>query len=257
MKDFEKTIAFVRDFNSFVDIVSLLHNNDEYKLSDSKIVALTDDMKKYCDRTYCKGEELADEVKGICLEVLDLSKYVSIWESQLNEINTVWMEDEETFNDSFWKDRIGEYHACAMFGLLSGMRRNYIDVMNSMYRLKNSYGQIEVEDEERRKQFIKDQEERNNAEVSKPQFVDNDESSTAEIPHDILRLFGNKSKYQEYISACKDQCPKEIARLYKREFGVIQLHNENGIVTTLYDHLFSMGLLTCGKRNFQEHYNKV
>lgn len=252
MKDFENTIAFVRDFNSFGDIVSMLRINDKNKLSDSEIEALTDDMKKYCDKTSCRGEELAGEVKGICTDVLDLSKYVLIWESQLNEINTAWMEDEDTFNDDFWKARIGEYHACAMFGLLSGMRRNYVDVMNSMYRFKNSYGLNEVEGEERRKQFIKDQEERNNVEISKSQFVENGESSTTEIPHDILRLFGNnKAKYQEYIEDCKGRCAKEIARLYTKH-GKIPFEQER-IATLLFKHLKKLKLLDCKVSNFQKH----
>ncbi len=252
MKDFEKTISLVRDFNGFCGIVSRLRQNDKFKLSDGKIEALTDDMKKYCDRTYCRGEELADEVKAICPEVLDLKKYVSIWESQLNEINTAWMEDEEIFNDGFWKARIGDYHTCQMFGLLSQMRGNYIDVMDSVWNLKSSYGLDECE-----KPVFSDQEEVSSVEGREIPSVDNGESSATDIPHDVLRLFGhNKNKYQEYINACKDQCPKEIARLYKK-YGAIQLSQESGIVTTLYDHLCDIGLLTCSKRNFQRHYSQV
>lgn len=146
MEDFEKTRSLVRDFNSFCDIVSKLRHNDIFKLSDSQIEALTDDMKKYCDNTYCRGEELANEAKDICPDVMDLKKYVSIWESQLNEINTAWMEDEETFNDGFWKARIGEYHTCQMFGLLYQMRGNYIDVKDSVWNLKNSYSLNECEE---------------------------------------------------------------------------------------------------------------
>ena len=252
MKDFEKTISLVRDFNGFCDIVSMLRHNDKDKLSDTKIEALTDEMKKYCDRTYCRGEELADEVKDICLEVMDLKKYVSIWESQLDEINTAWMEDEEIFNDGFWKARIGDYHTCQMFGLLYQMRGNYIDVMDSVWNLKNSYDL-----NEHKEPIFTDQEEESSVKGNKISSVDNEESSAPDIPHDILRLFGqNKDKYLEYINACKDQCPKEIARLYKK-YGAIQLSKENGIVTTLYDHLCSIGLLTCSKRNFQRHYSQV
>ena len=237
MKDFEKTISFVRDFNDFCSTVSMLRHNDEFKLSDSKIEALTDDMKKYCDRTYCRGDELVDEVKDVCPEIMDLKRYVLIWESLLNGINTAWMEDEEAFNDDFWKARIGEYHTCQMFGLLSRMRGNYINVMGSAWNLKNSYGL-----NERNERIFTGQE---------------GGSSATGVPYDVLRLFGhNIAKYQEYINACKNQCPKEIARLYKK-YGAIQLSQESGIVTTLYDHLYSIGLMTCSKRNFQQHYSQV
>lgn len=247
MKDFEKTISLVRDFNGFCDIVSMLRHNDKFKLSDRKIEALTDDMKKYCDRTYCRGDELADEVKDVCHEVMDLKRYVSIWESLLDGINTAWMEDEEAFKDDFWKARIGDYHTCQMFGLLSNMRENYINVKDSVWNLKNSYGLNEYE-----APIFTDQEEESSVEGRENKSV-----GATVIPHDVLRLFGHsKDKYQEYINACKDQCPKEIARLYKK-YGSIQLSKENGIVTTLYDHLCSLGLLTCGKRNFQQHYSQV
>ena len=237
MKDFEKTTAFVSDLNGFCNIVSMLRNNDKCKLADSKIETLTDNMKEYCDRTYRRGDELADEVKDICPEVMDLKKYVLIWESLLNGINTAWMQDEDTFDDDFWKARIGDYHTCQMFGLLSQMRANYINVMDSVWNLKNSYGLNE------HKETI---------------FTGQEEGSSAtDIPYNVLRLFGhNKAKYQEYINACKNQCPKEIARLYKKH-GDIQLPKESGIVTTLYDHLYSIGLLTCSKRNFQQHYSQV
>lgn len=247
MKDFEKTISLVRDFNGFCDIVSMLRHNDKFKLSDGKIESLTDDMKKYCDKTYCRGEELADEVKNICPEVLELKKYVSIWESQLNEINTAWMEDEDTFNNDFWKARIGDYHTCQLFGILFKMRENYINVKDSVWNLKNSCGLNEYE-----ALIFTDQEEESSVEGRENKSV-----GATVIPHDVLRLFGqSKDKYLEYIAACKDQCPKEIARLYKK-YGTIQLCKENGIVTTLYEHLYRVGLLTCSKRNFQQHYSVV
>ena len=88
--------------------------------------------------------------------------------------------------------------------------------------------------------------------------TDNEESCTTDVPHDVLRLFGsNKAKYQEYIKACKDQCPREIARLYKYEYGVIQSKQEYGILKTLFDHLKSIGLVSCEVENFRKHYRDL
>ena len=85
----------------------------------------------------------------------------------------------------------------------------------------------------------------------------NNENNKSDIPHDILRLFGSKAKYDEFINACIGHCPKEIARLYKYEYGKIQLHQEKGVVTLLYNHLSSIGILNCSKSNFQIHYRSL
>ncbi len=204
MEDFEKIRSLVRDFNCFCDIVSMLRHNDKFKLSDSQIEALTDDMKKYCDNTYCRGEELANEVRDICPEVMDLKKYVSIWESQLNEINTAWMEDEETFNDGFWKARIGEYHTCQMYGLLYQMEENYIKVKDSVRNLINSYG-LETEDTRAMKEF---------AEEKKKKILKEDKKDKPRYEPSFSNLIDPKHDKQKVLDRfhllCDNQRPIDI-----------------------------------------------
>ena len=85
-----------------------------------------------------------------------------------------------------------------------------------------------------------------------------EETTYPVIPQDVLRLFGNnRNKYNNYLKACQGKKPKEIARLYKNEYGVIQLEEEKGIVTTLYQHLKDKGIVTIEKRGFQRHYENV
>lgn len=241
MKDFDKTIVFVKDFNGFSDIVSLLWNN-EYKHHPCGIDALIADMRRYYKETIGRGWELADEVKSVCPDVLELKQYISTWETLLDNLCTVWMDDDDIFNAELWESILGDYfQAHDIVALLCQMKENYLDVKKSAHSLKKSYGLDEYEE----RIFMGYQ-----------KTTYNDESSTTDIPHDILRLFeGNIVKYQDFIEVCKNRCPKDIARLY-RTHGKIQDCHERGVVTLLYRHLEKKGILHCSLRNFQKHYSK-
>lgn len=240
MKDFEKTIAFVRNFNAFGEDTRLLWHNDKYKHHPDRISVLIADMEACYKETIARGAELTDEVKDVCPDVLGLKQYVCTWENLLGDLCTVWMDDDDFFNVELWETKIGDYfQAHEIVSLVKQMEDNYRDIKSSLRSLKNSYGLSDT--------FHTDY----------TAGLPADECHVQAIPHDVLRLFGqSKDKYQEFIAACKDQCPKEIARLYKKH-GTIQLSKENGIVTTLYEHLYRVGLLTCSKRNFQQHYSQV
>lgn len=246
MKDFEKTVAFVREFNTIGDIISRLWDNDKYH--PQKIESLVGDMKMCCKATSWRGEELVAELKDVCPDIVNLKEYVTAWESILDELTTIWMDDE-FFDYKLWESRVGDYFlARDIVALLRDAKANYDNVMSSAWDFKRSYGIVE------HRVFVQGIGTENDTEGNpgdKPNMGGND------VPHDVLRLFGGSIKrYREYITACKDQCPKEIARLYK-DYGTIQLYNEGGVVTTLYNHLSSIGLLNCTKRNFQCHYSQI
>lgn len=242
MKDFDKTIVFMKDFNGFSDIISLLWNS-EHNHHPHRIDVLIADMRKYSKATICRGEELSDEVKSVCPNVLELKQYISIWENLLGSINTIWMDDDEVFNAELWEYRLNDYFlAHDVVAMLKQMKENYRDVKNNARSLKESYGLKEYEE---------------SIYTGSQQTFVNYERNKTDIPHDILRLFGGKNtKYQDFIEACQNRCPKDIARLYKKH-GEIQDCHERGVVTLLYKHLEKIGILHCSIRNFQKHYSQV
>lgn len=241
MKDFEKTLAFVRDFNGFNNLLSELW----YGLYRGNEGAdhIIRKMREYQKATNMKGEELANEIRDVCPDVLQMRKYFDVWCNILDKLDTAIFYDKNFNSGVQWATKLNDDNkGCAVASMIRRMQINYDDIMDGKRWLETTYSLTP--------QTKEDQEAFENEETP------SEDQKTTVIPHNVLRLFGSKSKYQEYINACKNQCPKEIAQLYKK-YGVIQLSQERGIVTTLYDHLRSIGLLTCGKRNFQRHYNQV
>lgn len=238
MKDFEKTIAFVRDFNSFRDIIPQLWNGN-YRDSQGADF-LINEMMKYKDSTRLKGEELANEVKEVCSDISALQTYYDMWCNILAQIPTSFLTFEDILDDVQWACRLDDDDkGCKVAGFIRKMAENYKDVMDGKRWLENTYN-LTPHDEA-------DGEEVANKPENAPQ--------KASVPQNILRLFdGELRNYQTFINACRGQCPKEIARLYK-EHGRIQLEQEKGVVTLIYNHLKDNGLLSCSARNFQRHYS--
>lgn len=138
MKDFEKTIAFVRDFNGFCNLIPQLWHG--LYIDNGGADHIIGKMRKYVKTTNLKGEELANEVKEVCPDVLHMQKYYGLWCSVLNQLDTFPLYDEN-FNDAVqWACKLdNDDKGCSIVGLISRMVTNYNDVMDGKRWLEKTY----------------------------------------------------------------------------------------------------------------------
>ena len=136
MKDFEKTIAFVRDFDSFRDIIPELWNGKGAQGADF----LINKMREYKDSTRLKGEELANEVKEVCPELSQLQPYYEMWCRLLAKIPTSFIGDDELSDETQWACRLDDDDkGCMVAGFIRKMAANYADIMDGKRWLETTY----------------------------------------------------------------------------------------------------------------------
>ena len=141
MKTFEKTISFVRDFNSFPKLVfDLWHGN--YRGNDGADWIIGQ-MNGLCNATRLMGEELADEVEEICPDVSQVQRYYDLWCGILEKADTFLAqspEDDEILDATQWACRLGDDDkGCSVVALINRMTRNLDDVMEGKRWLEATY----------------------------------------------------------------------------------------------------------------------
>ena len=137
MKDFEKTIALVRDFNSFRDTIPQLWNGN-YRDSQGADF-LINQMRKYKDSTRLKGEELANEVKDVCPDISALQTIYDMWCKLIAQIPTFFLSNDVS-DDVQWACRLDDDDkGCMVAGFIRKMAVNYNDVMEGKRWLESTY----------------------------------------------------------------------------------------------------------------------
>ena len=243
MKEYLKTNRFCISVEKFKerlsDLIQLLSPFMEKGIvnggkEDMVVSATIDELRSIADETENKGNEIIEEVIEACPDKSSFPNQLKSWIDDfdrqignLNEPDLCWL----LLTHSTTK---GE----AINSLISRMWDNIENVAECVRYYADKYD-VYID------------------EITTEPMNQTESIVGPEVPTDIIRLFGsNKKQYEQFIEACNHKKPKEIARLYK-EYGVIQLDREKGVVKAIYTHLSDIGLLSCCLRNFQQHYTTV
>lgn len=257
MKEYLKTNRFcisVERFKERLDDLSLwltpfLGKGIVNGGTEDKVISATiDELSFIVDETENKGNEIIEEVIEACPDELSFPNQLKTWLDNF---------DRQIGNplkpDLYWVSLTHSITKGKMINsLISRMLDNIENVAECVRYYANKYD-VDIDEITTESGTIVDSGTCKEEEVNSNQ----EQIAPQEVPTDIIRLFGSyKKQYHIFINACKGQQPKKIATLY-REYGKIQIEQEKGVVTAIYNHLRDLGLLSCGLRNFQYHYKSV